>query len=198
MTTNKTIHEKLMLARKVFHSNEIRKTGHNDYSNYDYFELRDFLIPATAILAENDLIAIVSFETELATMTVHDVKSDATIVITSPMSTANLKACQPVQSMGACQTFVRRYLYTTLFEIVEHDAIEEQTGKPEEPGKQESKPEKAPVVLASRAQWNAIDGYKKLGAIDDEKIAWLESRENTLTERQATNILKKLDGANDE
>ena len=186
----KTIYQKLANARKDFHQNALVKTGHNDYSNYDYFELSDFLIPALEILEANDLITIISFETELATMRVIDLSTGEEFVITSPMSTAVLKACQPVQSMGACQTFVRRYLYVTLFEIVEHDAIEETTGKPE-PSK--PKAEKKPVILASKEQWSTINDYIKLGALDAAQIKWVDSRLTTLTERQAINMIKKLD-----
>jgi hypothetical protein len=194
-TVKKTIHAKLMAARKSFHECEIKKTGYNSFSKYDYFELADFLIPAMGILADNDLIAITSFEAELATMTVIDVTTGESFYITSPMSTATLKACQPVQSMGACQTFVRRYLYTTLFEIVEHDAVEAQTGSPES-----AKPEKKPTILASKAQRATIDDYRAMGTIDDKKTKsgqlmteWLDQRTDTLTERQATGVIAKIE-----
>ena len=181
------IYSKLMTARKKFHSSPIKKTGWNDYSKYDYFELSDFLIPAMDILAENDLIAVVSFETELATMTVVDVTSSETIVITSPMSTAQLKACQPVQSMGACQTFVRRYLYTTLFEIVEHDAIEAVTGKPEP---------KTVSNLADQAQKMLIKDHKEAGTLPARWVEWCKDPEQwkNMTKQQAQSIINDAKG----
>ncbi len=182
------IYEKLMKARKKFHSSPIKKTGWNDFSKYDYFELSDFLIPAMDILAENDLIAVVSFETELATMTVVDVTSNETIVITSPMSTAQLKACQPVQSMGACQTFVRRYLYTTLFEIVEHDAIEAVTGKPE-PVEPKPAPKKPVGKLATDAQHLLIADYIEAGQIPTRTHEWYKKNKDTLTEKKAKDLI---------
>jgi len=45
-------------------------------------------------------------------------------VITSPMSSAALKGCHDVQNLGAVQTYIRRYLWVTAMEIVEHDAID--------------------------------------------------------------------------
>jgi hypothetical protein len=183
--TTKTIYAKLVDARSMFHKHEIKKTGRNTYSNYDYFELADFLIPAMQILAANDLMAIVSFETELATMTVHDMKTGESFVITSPMSTANLKACQPVQSMGACQTFVRRYLYTSLFEIVEHDALEENTGKPEP----KEKAKKPAAKLATKEQRAYLENTET--QIPPRRFAWLEKGDNfkTMTEVQAKVII---------
>ena len=185
--TTKTIYAKLIEARKTFHSTEIKKTGYNSFSKYYYFELADFLLPAMDILAGHDLIAITSFETELATMTITDTKSGDSLVITSPMSTATLKACQPVQSMGACQTFVRRYLYTTLFEIVEHDVIEEQTGKPEP--KAAKKPD---AKLATEKQKDFIQTAKK---IPPRRLSWLEKGDNfnKMTESQAKVIISEIE-----
>ena len=191
----KTIHAKLIEARKTFHSTEIKKTGYNSFSKYYYFELADFLLPAMDILAEHDLIAITSFETELATMTITDTKSGDSMMITSPMSTATLKACQPVQSMGACQTFVRRYLYTTLFEIVEHDVIEEQTGKPEAPLKTDVDKVVKDIKTAKPADesdYAAINEFVGIKQIPPKTLAWVavEDNWNNLTHSQALKVLK--------
>jgi hypothetical protein len=40
------------------------------------------------------------------------------------MSSAALKGCHEVQNLGAVQTYLRRYLWTNAFEIVEHDSID--------------------------------------------------------------------------
>ena len=44
------------------------------------------------------------------------------------MGEADLKGCHSVQNLGAVQTYTRRYLYITAFEIVEHDALDATTG----------------------------------------------------------------------
>jgi hypothetical protein len=44
------------------------------------------------------------------------------------MSSAALKGCHDVQNLGAVQTYLRRYLWTNAFEIVEHDALDATTG----------------------------------------------------------------------
>lgn len=193
-TAKKSIHAKLMDARKAFHAYEIKKTGYNDYSKYDYFELSDFLVPAMKILGEHDLIPIISFGTELATMTVYDITCDATIVITSPMSEANLKACQPVQSLGAVETFQRRYLWVALLEIVEHDAIEENTGKPEKKAKAEpaKEPEKKPAKPATDEDFAVINDYVSQGLMPEKTLDWLKNEDNWnyLTHSQATKIIR--------
>ena len=113
------------------------------------------------------------------------------------MSTATLKACQPVQSMGTCQTFVRRYLYTTLFEIVEHDAIEEQTGKPEtnvrqsNVQKQEQENAAPAKPPATTEQYELINSFVKDNMIPEKTLEWLkvESNWNNLTESNAKKII---------
>jgi len=44
------------------------------------------------------------------------------------MSSAALKGCHEVQNLGAVLSYLRRYLWQTAFEIVEHDALDATTG----------------------------------------------------------------------
>jgi hypothetical protein len=119
-----SVYRKLNQARAKFHERGLKKTGYNSFSQYDYFELADFLVPALEIFHEIELSAIVSFGVELATMTITDLVDGSQIIITSPMSTAKLKACHEVQNLGAVQTYLRRYLWVTALEIVEHDGLD--------------------------------------------------------------------------
>jgi hypothetical protein len=119
------VYNKLNLARETFHSSKLKKTGHNKFANYYYFELGDFLIPALQIFKDVGLLGIVSFGKETADMRIINVdKPEEVIVIESPMSTAALKGCHEVQNLGAVQTYLRRYLWVAALEIVEHDAID--------------------------------------------------------------------------
>ncbi len=118
------VYQKLNAARAKFHSIELKKSGHNKFAGYKYFELGDFIIPALGIFKEVGLTGIISFGKEEASLTIVDVDTEHKIVITSPMSTAALKGCHEVQNLGAVQTYLRRYLWVAALEIVEHDAID--------------------------------------------------------------------------
>lgn len=119
------VYQRLNLARQAFHSSKLKKTGHNKFANYYYFELGDFLIPALQIFNTHGLTGIVSFGKDTAEMNIINVdKPEERIVISSPMSTAALKGCHEVQNLGAVQTYLRRYLWVAALEIVEHDAID--------------------------------------------------------------------------
>jgi hypothetical protein len=119
------VYQRLNLAREAFHQTKLKKTGHNKFANYYYFELGDFLIPALQIFNNHGLTGIISFGKETADMRiVNNDKPEEVILIESPMSTAALKGCHEVQNLGAVQTYLRRYLWVAALEIVEHDALD--------------------------------------------------------------------------
>jgi hypothetical protein len=179
------IYEKLAEARQDFHMLDISKSGLNKFQGYKYFELADFLIPGMRVMRVQGLVPVVSFGTELATMTIYDVKTDATIVITSPMSTAALKGCHEIQNLGAVQTYLRRYLWVTALEIVEHDALD--SSPPVE------KPKKRPAqAKATEAQHLLIGDFISTGKVRAVQQVWLKKQGDTLTESHAAEIIKKL------
>ena len=123
------VYQKLNAARAEFHSIELKKSGHNKFAGYKYFELGDFIIPALEIFKKVGLTSIISFGKEEAHMEIVDnEKPEQRLIITSPMSTAALKGCHEVQNLGAVQTYLRRYLWVAALEIVEHDALDATTG----------------------------------------------------------------------
>jgi hypothetical protein len=124
------VYQKLSAARMTFHKMELKKSGHNKFAGYHYFELGDFVVPALGAMKEVGLTPIISFGKDLAEMKlVNDDKPEEFITITSPMSEANLKGCHPVQNLGAVESYIRRYLWVAALEIVEHDAIDSAPAK---------------------------------------------------------------------
>ena len=119
-----SVYAKLMQARVKLQGTKLEKSGKNTFAKYNYFELSDFLPTVQTIFLELGLCGVVSFGADAATLTIRDVEGDGEIVITSPMSTAALKGCHEVQNLGAVQTYLRRYLWVTALEIVEHDALD--------------------------------------------------------------------------
>ena len=126
-----TAHSKLMTARMTLQKTQLKKTGHNKFAGYYYFELGDFLPTIQEIFAGLGLCGIVSYGTDIATLTITDMEDGTSLVITSPMSTAALKGCHEVQNLGAVQTYIRRYLWVTALEIVENDVLDATTGSVE-------------------------------------------------------------------
>lgn len=118
------VYEKLQKARIKLQHTELKKSGHNKFAGYKYFELGDFLPAIQSIFFELKLCPVVSFGAELATLRIIDTENGGCVTFTSPMAEAQLKGCHPIQNLGAVETYSRRYLYVTALEIVEHDAID--------------------------------------------------------------------------
>lgn len=124
-----SVHKKLMQARIKLQAAPLKKSGLNKFAGFQYFELGDFLPQIQQIFSEIGLCGVVSFDTQLATLTITDTEDGSNIVLTSPMAEANLKGVHPIQNMGAVETYSRRYLWVTALEIVEHDALDATTGR---------------------------------------------------------------------
>ena len=118
------VHKKLMQARIMLQNAPLKKSGHNKFAGYSYFELGDFIPTINSIFNEVGLCGVVSYDAEIASLTITDTDDGTNIIITSPMAEANLKGCHPIQNLGAVETYTRRYLWVTAMEIVEHDALD--------------------------------------------------------------------------
>jgi len=123
-----SVYKKLMQARITLQNTALNKSGHNKFAGYKYFELGDFIPAIQRIFNDLDLCGMISYTNDIATLTIVDTTDGSKIEITSPMSSAALKGCHEVQNLGAVQTYIRRYLWVTALEIVEHDAIDSSAG----------------------------------------------------------------------
>lgn len=120
---------KLNQARVRLQGSELKKTGRNKFAGYNYFELGDFLPTVQAIFADVGLCGVVSYSEKEATLGIFDCDNpEDRILITSPMSSASLKGAHDIQNLGAVQTYLRRYLWVTAMEIVEHDELDATLG----------------------------------------------------------------------
>jgi hypothetical protein len=125
-----SVYKKLQDARLLLQNTKLSKSGKNKFAGYEYFELGDFLPAIQTICQKVGLCGVVSFNQEMAYLTIYDTDGGDSnfVTFTSPMSSAALKGCHDVQNLGAVQTYLRRYLWTNAFEIVEHDALDATTG----------------------------------------------------------------------
>lgn len=146
-----SVYKKLQDARIKLQNAELKKSGHNKFAGYKYFELGDFLPAIQSICQDMGLCGVVSFNHEMAFLQIVDTEDGTSVMFTSPMSSAALKGCHDVQNLGAVQTYLRRYLWVNAFEIVEHDALEAVTGK-DEPKKHEAVAVKPVAAVAKSVQ----------------------------------------------
>lgn len=123
-----SVHEKLMKARLTLQATKLEKTGHNKFAGYKYFELGDFLPTVQKIFYDLKLSGYVSYLPDVAVLTITDMEDNSQLFINSPMATAALKGAHDIQNLGAVQTYLRRYLWVTAMEIVEHDILDASLG----------------------------------------------------------------------
>lgn len=129
--TSINVYQKLQLARVKLQNVELKKSGHNKFAGYRYFELTDFLHTVNSIFNEIGLSHTLEFTDTLATMNVIDFEKGGIAKFTCPMAEANLKGCHPVQNLGASITYITRYLLVMALAICEHDSLDATTGSDE-------------------------------------------------------------------
>ena len=168
-----SVYKKLQEARILLQNTKLNKSGKNKFAGYEYFELGDFLPTIQTICNDVGLCGVLSFNNEMAYLQINDVVDGTSIMFTSPMSSAALKGCHDVQNLGAVQTYLRRYLWTNAFEIVEHDALDATLGKDEPPKKIEAKVEKIEPKIEKPKPTN---GPWQISLADNEDIgAWMDT-----------------------
>ena len=180
------IYGKLLEARKRFLAAGIKKTGKNTYAEFKYFTLDDIIPLKQEIFRELGLADVISFDVDVACLRIFDVDNpESVIVFTSQLAPDESLIKNPIQKVGAIQTYIRRYLYLLALDIIESDGIEELTDKPETEKKAPKKstkpvsPEKREEIKgdlideggeATEVQIKSIkNGLKKLRAKDADK-----------------------------
>ena len=159
-----SVYSKLMKARVQLQSTPLKKSGHNKFAGYQYFELADFMPAIVSIMESSGLCGVVSFTQEVASLRIVDTEDGTEILFTSPMGSAQLKGAHEIQNIGAVQSYQRRYLYMAAFEIVEHDALDAS-----EPVKEAKKNVIKPTdgAMEGLSQTAKADAFRIAGVIQD-------------------------------
>ena len=123
--------EKLGKVRKQVADIGLSKGGKNDYTGFEYFELADFLPKINRLCEAEGILPVVTYDMRqnYAFMTILDKDSPGYIQFSCPLGAVNVQGAQGIQQMGAMQTYSRRYLYLTAFEIAENDSLDAEAGK---------------------------------------------------------------------
>lgn len=180
------IYQRLALVREKFASAGITKSGKNMQLKSKYFELDDIVPVAMPLFHEQNLIPMVNFTKDDATMTILDMSDpQTTIVFTAPMREwLGNAAVTPVQALGATETYMRRYLYQQALDIVEADEMENRpTTAPAPAPKAPPTPEQREVVKQelTKPEGNASElqikqlknALVQLRAKDSSKEEWI-------------------------
>ena len=164
-TEGKNVYQKLAEARARFLSAPVKKSGVNRFAEFKYFELEDIVPVATSIFNDLGLLFSTTVLCGIATGILFNV-DDPTDCITVKLPLVDLTVTDKdgnikppagmnsIQALGASITYVRRYLYMLILDIVEADALDATSGKADpDTGKAEDpKKSKKPVSPEKRQE----------------------------------------------
>lgn len=180
------IYEKLSKARATL---ELKKTGvatiNNAGKTRSYFSLDDILPSVNKTANELKFLCKFDLNKEIATLKIIDCeKIEDFIEFSIPASTATIQGGNVVQSIGATQTYLRRYLYLNAFEIAEYDVIEEETGEEKKPSKNQQA-QKQPPKNSDKWTKDQNDFFVSLmEQLPENRKAWYRKNISTMTPKE--------------
>ena len=193
-----TLLEKLAAVRLELQQKAPAKSGKNTFSNYDYYELADFMPAVTELMHKHKLVGLFGMDTENATLRIVDCeKPDDAEVFVLPVREAVLKGAHPIQNLGAMVTYMRRYLWMVAMELVEADGLD--ASKPA--GKTTGETTDTEVKAMREKFTTAIAYLRKENKYDEAAVKKLFSAEfgfenyNSITDEHlpaAKRVLKQL------
>lgn len=181
------IYEKMQKVKKLLSDSELQKTGENEYSKFEYYELSDIMPAIITFCEEYRLFTHVNFVKEYGTKIItteesqvqEKVKVGESAVLTvinidnpkekieysSDVKDLELKAANAIQNYGGIQTYSRRYLYMNAFDIVEAEMFDKEMNKKKKQATKQSNAIKNFINTCSKKYIGLNDKKRK------EKIA---------------------------
>ncbi len=162
------IYEKLQAMRSELQGMHIKKSGVNRFANFKYYELADILPPINDLQVKYKTCSIINFNNSTASLTILDAeKPEDKVTIESPMCNLEIKGANSVQNLGGTQTYLRRYLYMAMFEIVENDYFDAVQGADKKSDINHSGGSAGKLINNSVNKFSSRDLYQSINIIED-------------------------------
>lgn len=191
------IYEKIQKAKELILEANLKKSGKNNFAGYTYYELADLLPTIIKVCNELKLFTMVNFTEEYATLDIINTEEPKEMVqYSSPMKELSLKGANAIQALGGVQTYQRRYLYMSAFDIIENDMFDCSPPTNEE---QKAPPQQIPVTKATLEKMNK--GFEMYAGKVNKDVASLKASifskmnvkdDASLTEAQALEIITRV------
>ena len=127
MASHQKIHQKIARVQKNLMGMKLPKSGENKFANFKYYELEDILPAIFKECYNQELFLEFSFSLEEAQLKVRNWNEPGESVITSvpmPEIVPLNRGMNIMQSEGSYITYLKRYLLTNLFLIMEKDVVD--------------------------------------------------------------------------
>lgn len=159
------IYKDIAEIQKELMGMKIKKSGKNKFAKFNYHELEDLLPVIVPLCFERELIMNFTFTKEEAILKIRNWNTPGEVVSTRvPMpEVRELNGGMNImQSEGAYITYLKRYLLTNMFLIMEKDVVDS-TGlsKTSKHSKKEEKNHEPPVNYGGRPKGEKVTGEVK-------------------------------------
>lgn len=163
------LYQKIQKCRVELQNSNLKKSGKNKFAGFSYYELADFIPKVNELFDKYKLFSQFTLQSDIATLEVFDTENKIkvndveiydSITFSSPVAEINIKGANAIQSLGGANTYMKRYLYLNLLEIVENDSFDAVSGKDAEnnqkkgnsqiPKKEELKIQKTQIEIITK------------------------------------------------
>lgn len=160
-----SIYKDIAEIQKELMGMKIKKSGKNKFAKFNYHELEDLLPVIVPLCFERELIMNFTFTKEEAILKIRNWNTPGEVVSTRvPMpEVRELNGGMNImQSEGAYITYLKRYLLTNMFLIMEKDVVDS-TGLSSKSSskKKEEKNQETPVNYGGRPKGEKVTGEVK-------------------------------------
>lgn len=191
-TATMNVWQKLLAARIDFLREGVTKSGVNMHAEFKYFELEDIVPVATKIFSTYNCLFVTSFPEGKAVgrlINLDNTEEQVVVEFTARSISEPAKfRMNEVQGLGAEITYMRRYLYFLILDVVEADAFDANSGsdapapksEPKKPVSTEKREEikkdlTSPEANADELQIKALKAVlKKLKEIDSTQEEFIQ------------------------
>ena len=167
------IYEKIQQARVELQKMGIKKSGHNKFANFDYFELKDFLPKVNEIFLDLKLFSKFDLLENEGILTIINTENpEENIIFTTPKAVIEMKGQNGLQQIGSTHTYLKRYCYYNALEIIINDETEATIGKNDNKNnstEQKKKAEPTEAEIEARRQKGIKAVVKEIKKLSTEK-----------------------------
>lgn len=185
------IYKKIQQARVELQKMGIKKSGHNKFANFDYFELKDFLPKVNEIFLDLKLFSKFDLlENEGILTIINSENPEESIVFSTPKATIDMKGQNGLQQIGSTHTYLSYY---NALEIIINDETEATIGKNDNKNNSTQQKEKAEPTQAeveARRQKGIKAVVKEINKLSTEKVDKLNFDITDLTNMSLEEIQK--------
>lgn len=194
------IFTKIQHVRVGLQEMNLTKSGRNKFSEFNYFELSDFMPAINELCLKYHLFTFEDINSNIARITAVDCDNpDITFTLTMDVAEVEMKGMNKVQGIGSQSTYFRRYLNMALFEISEVDLVDATSGKEDDksPKKLPKTNKKDELTNNKTIMKNMCTELSKKGKKDNvtevlERVASVKNPNSIQDEEKIINIIEEL------